>query len=223
MKNLLIFVSLIAIPALAAAQGAPPPPPPPGGGAPMGGAPGEPMGSSAPGTIWLGGGLELTAAGNVSASDGMGGTASTDLDSAFAFMANIDYQVNDLITLRAMPRYIISIKPQGASDSASAFDLRVGGTIGKEVAPQARVYGLAALGYASVSFPNMGGTTIPNATGLTLTFGAGGAYTINPTTRLYVELAYEKGFESVSDMGQTVDFNVSWLELGGGVQIALGH
>jgi hypothetical protein len=222
MKKSLILLSLIAVPALAQAQGAPPSPPPPTSGGTPAVAAGGVASTSAPGTVWLGGGLEITAAGSVSGDNGMGGTASLDLDSAFAFMANLDYQLNDLITLRAMPRYIVSIKPQGASQSESAFDLRVGATVGKEVAPQIRLYGLGALGYASVSFPSQMGTNLPNATGLTLTFGGGGAYTINPTTRLYAELAYELGFESLSVMGVNQDFKVNWLELGFGVQIALG-
>jgi hypothetical protein len=175
------------------------------------------------GSTWLGGGIELTAAGSVSGTV-MGASGSADLDSAFAFMANVDYQLNDLISLRAMPRYIINIKQSGAmGDSLSALDLRVGGTAGKDMAPQIRAYGLAALGYSSVSFPSMPGVTSPSASGLTLTFGAGGAYTINPTTRVYAELSYEFGFESVSGNGFSGDYHLNWLELGAGVQVAIGH
>jgi hypothetical protein len=214
------FVLILAVPAVVAAQGAPPPPPPTGGGA---AAPGI-VSTSPPGSTWLGGGIELSAIGSASQPNGMGGTTSVDLDSAFAFMANVDYQLNDLISLRAMPRYIVGIKQSGFSgDSASAFDLRVGGTVGRDVAPPIRVYGLAALGYSSVSFPSQAGVNIPNASGPTVTIGGGGLYALNPTTRLYAELAYEWGFESRSLNGISADFHVGWLELGAGVQVAIGH
>lgn len=221
-----LTLAVAVVPSLAYGQGEPPPPPPPmGGGGPTG--PAGP-GATAPaqaGQVWLGGALELTGAGSVSGSDGMGGTASIDLDSAFGVMGTFDYQVNEMITLRAMPRYITNIKPSGdtGGDSASAFDLRGGGTVGKEVSPGTRLYGIGALGYAQVSFPSSGGSSIPDATGLTVSVGGGASYAMNPKLRLVVELVYELGFESVSANGASADFKVNWLEFAGGIQFALGQ
>ncbi|HTR52770.1 MAG TPA: hypothetical protein VMJ10_18780 [Kofleriaceae bacterium] len=168
--------------------------------------------------IWLGGGVALTTAGTIKVTDPtfiLWG----NLDSAFAANAIADYPLNDLVTLRAMPRYIMNIKLSGDPDSTakSGVDLRFGGTIGKQVAPRLRLYGLGALGYAS--FSGWGPSSTDRNSGMTLSFGAGGAYVINPTRRLYLEAVYELGFEQ--DNGDDVRLN--WLELSAGLQFGLAH
>lgn len=181
-----------------------------------------PTTTSPPGTIWLGGALQVASP----SSDGLNGQNKSDFDMAYGVMATGDYQVNDIFTVRAMPRYVMSIKPSqmgggGSSDSSSAYDLRAGATAGKDVTPKIRLYGLGALGYSSISFPSS--TQLPGASGLTVTVGAGGTYMINPKLRVYAEAAYEAGFQSMSAMGQSADYKMNFLDIGAGVQLAVGH
>lgn len=220
-----LFVLLIVLcPALALAQ-APPPPPPPGGGGPMGGAPppGAPGAVAGPGTTWLGGSLELNVAGGATFPDGAGGTASVDLDSAFALNGLIEYQMSDVLSVGLMPRYVFGIKGSGStsSDSDSMLDLRARASAGTMVAPQMRAYGFGCLGY-SIIYPPASAMSNETANGLTLTFGAGAQYYVNPRTRLFFEGGYELGFQSVSANGQSADFKINYLELGAGVQVAIG-
>jgi len=182
-----------------------------------------PATTSAPGTIWIGGAAQVAAP----SSDGLNGMNKTDFDMAYALMATADYQVNDIFTVRAMPRYVMGLKASqsgggggGNSDSSSAYDVRAGATAGKDVTPKIRIYGLGALGYSSISFPSS--TQLPSASGLTVTIGGGGTYMINPKLRLYAEASYEAGFQSMSAMGQSADYKMNFLDLGAGVQMALG-
>jgi opacity protein-like surface antigen len=149
-------------------------------------------------------------------------TVSPSLDTGFGLMANVDYQVNDLFTVRLMPRYVFNVKFSNlAGDSGHAYDLRAGGTIGKDVAPAMRAYGLLALGYFSASFATS--TMIPDASGATLTFGAGLTYALQRNVRLYVEGGYEYGFQSIKVAGMNTDFHFKGLELGVGIQAAFGR
>jgi len=162
--------------------------------------------------VWLGGGLALTAAGTLHV-DGADATVSANLTSAFAINAIVDYPLNELVALRAMPRYIMNIGPPGETSPASALDVRVGGTLGKQVVPQLRLYGVGAVGGAILQGSNPSNDR-NSAFGVTLSFGAGAAYSINPTLRLYVEAVYELGF--YKDHGDDIQLN--WLELSAGLQ-----
>jgi hypothetical protein len=61
-----------------------------------------------------------------------------------------------------------------------------------------------------------------NASGPTITGGAGASYMVNPRLRAFAELGYEYGFQSVSEMGTSQDLHVKYLEIGVGLQAALG-
>jgi hypothetical protein len=174
--------------------------------------------TTVPGQIWVGAAAQLASP----SSDGIQGQSKVDFDAAYALMATADYQLNNLISLRAMPRYVLHLKDAQSMDSSSAYDLRVGATVGKDVMPKIRAYGLAALGYSSISFASQGGGSSQSASGATLTIGAGGTYAIGPKMRLYAEAAYELGFQSISEGGQTADYKVNFLDFGAGLQIAVG-
>jgi hypothetical protein len=184
---------------------------------------GAPPGDSPPGSLWLGGGIELLTAGGVS-TDGFGGTVSTDLTNATGLVGNFDYQASDLFTIRVTAGYAFGMKVSGdTGDSASAIDVRLGGTVGKEVAPRVRLYGLAQLGYSSIR-GNSNNGDVPDASGPTLTLGGGGAYDLSPKLRLYFELAYEFGYEDHDyGNGRSFEYHVHYLELGVGVQASIGH
>ena len=182
-----------------------------------------PKSTSAPGTIWLGGAAQVASP----SSDGLNGMQKSDFDMAYALMATADYQINDIFTVRAMPRYVMNIKASqsgggggGSSDASSAYDLRAGGTAGKDVTPKIRLYGLGALGYSSISFPSS--SQVGSASGMTLTLGVGGTYMLSPKMRLYGEASYEAGFQSVSAMGQSADYKVNFLDISAGLQVAVG-
>lgn len=180
-----------------------------------------PRPTSAPGTIWLGGAAGIASP----SSDGLNGMQKSDFDMAYALTASADYQINDIFTVRAMPRYVMNIKSSqsgggGSSDSSSAYDLRVGGTAGKDMTPKIRLYGLGALGYSSISFPSS--SQVGSASGMTVTVGVGGTYMLSPKMRLYGEASYEAGFQSVSAMGQSADYKVNFLDISAGLQLAVG-
>lgn len=235
MKRLLVILTL-AVPALSYAQPAPPPPAAPPAGGPPAPAPmapaavpmGAPMMMPPPpqaspvGSTWIGLGATLMFGGKVDES-AMGTSGSADLDTAYAFVGTLDYQVSDLISIRLMPQYILNIKAPSDTNSETAYDLRGGLTIGGDVAPQIRVYGVGAIGYSSVSFPSQNGTSIPNGTGPSVTAGIGMAYAVSPTTRFTVEGTYEEAFDNVSTMGVSLDFKPHYLQLGAGVQFLIGR
>lgn len=237
MKRLLVFLTL-ALPALSYAQ---PAPPPPAGGppapAPMAPAPAAapaaaPMGApmmmppppqaSPVGSTWVGFGATLMFGGKVDES-AMGMSASGDLATAYSFVGTLDYQASSLISIRLMPQYILNIKGPSDNDSATAYDLRGGLTVGGDVAPQVRVYGLGAVGYNSISFPSSNGMSIPDGTGISVTAGIGLVYAMSPTARFTVEGTYEEAFDSVSQGGLSVDFKPHYLQLGAGVQFMIGR
>jgi hypothetical protein len=157
----------------------------------------------------------------VSGDDGLGGTASLDFDTAYALNAVIEYQLGDVFAVGVMPRYVFGVIASGASgDSDTALDLRVRVSAGTNVAPRARVYGFGAVGYSIIYPPSTAMSA--NATGLTVTGGAGASYAVNPRMRAFAEIGYEYGFQSVSENGSSSDFNVKYLEIGVGLQAALG-
>ena len=82
---------------------------------------------------------------------------------------------------------------------------------------QLRLYGLGAIGYAKFSGWML--SSSDSDSGMTLSLGAGGAYAINPTLRLYLEAVYELGFEK--ENGD--DVKLKWLELSAGLQFGLAH
>lgn len=229
MTRLLVLLTL-AVPALSYAQPAPPPPaggPPAPAVAPMPVPAGAPVMMMPPpqaspvGSTWIGVDATLMFGGKVDES-AQGMSATVDLDTAYAFGGTLDYQVSDLISIRLMPQYILNIKAPSDSNSETAYDLRGGLTIGGDVAPQVRVYGLGAVGYSSVSFPSQNGASVPDGTGVSVTAGVGMAYAVSPTTRFTVEGTYEEAFDSTSFMGVNLDFKPHYLQLGAGVQFMIG-
>jgi hypothetical protein len=171
--------------------------------------------SSKPGTLWLGGAIGIASP----SSDGLNGQGKMSFDMAYAIDASADYQLTDLITLRAMPRYVLNLKGSMDKDSSSEYDLRAGATIGKDVLPKLRPYGLAAVGYSGISFPS--GSPVSSASGFTLTIGAGATYLVTPKIRLYAEASYELGFQSVSAGGQSADYKVNMIDFGAGAQFVV--
>jgi hypothetical protein len=221
--KLLLASALLSIPALASAQTAPDAATP----APAATAPAATATASAApgvGAIWLGGGLEVNTAGSAGVSSlGSSGDMSIDMTSPVALNAVAEYQVTDAIAVGVMPRYVFGFKPTDSqtSDTISMLDLRARVAAGGEVAPQLRLYGFGALGYAIV-YPPSNATDQTTASGATFTFGGGANYAFTPTVRAYAELGYEFGLQSISENGASSDVHLSFLELGAGLQVAIG-
>jgi len=212
----LASILALAIPAVVRAQGAPPPPPPlPGGsGTSAAAAPGA-------GAVWAGGSFGILPQGSFSVGNGMGGTVSSDLATAYALDAVIEYQLTSLIAVGVMPRYVFNVIASDATvDSGSMLDLRARVAVGLEVAPRIRAYGFGAVGYAIVFPPSSAMTSNPS--GLTVTGGAGGSYAVNPRLRFFGEAGYELGFQSTSTNGMSTDTRANYLEIDIGIQAAFG-
>jgi len=206
--------------------GAPPPAPDPaagGAGASAGAGAGAATGGAVAADaavmpkLWIGGGLELHPIGTISVSAG-GQSADFGTDTTVYGLDVVAlYAVTPLISVGVAPRYIMGIKGGNATDSATMYDLRAVGAVGKDVAPKIHAFGGAGLGYASISIPDQGGMSQPSPSGLTLSFMGGAGYAVSPKLMVTAMLSYELGFESVSVGGQSADEKFNFLSFGVGI------
>ena len=169
---------------------------------------------------WIGGQLDLMPSGTLHESV-LGMSASADMASAIAFGGVLDYRVSPLVTLGFAPRVVLNVKLPTNTNSAKQFDLRARVTVGKDVAPKFRLYGIGTLGYSIMLLPTdpMGNTYHPH--GLILGFGGGISYAINPRLLFIGELSYQLGYQGTTAQGVSVSFGDDYLTLGGGLLAAL--
>lgn len=152
--------------------------------------------------LWIGGGLQLAPQGSLSVSVPGAGSGSIGTDTgAYGIDVMALYAVHPMIDVGLAPRYILNITAGGSSDSASMYDIRAVGVIHKEIKPKLSVFGLAGVGYASIS-PPMG----DSAAGATVSFGAGAGYSLAAKLIGTVSLQYELGFESVNSADEKFNF-----------------
>ena len=82
------------------------------------------------------------------------------------------------------------------NNSSNELDLRARVTVGKEVAPRLRLYGIGTLGYSWIfDFVTDTSGAEHNVHGFIWSLGGGIAYALNPKLALTGELSYQLGYQ----------------------------
>jgi hypothetical protein len=131
------------------------------------------------------------------------------------FVGVADYALSSTFAVGLWPRYLVNV--QGSSDvaAAKALDLRVRVLAAPHLARNVQIYATGAIGYAIIFLPSDPGGA--NPTGLTLTFGAGGLFALQPRVAFYTELAGELGYESHVTAGFPMGLRVNYDNVSVGV------
>jgi hypothetical protein len=164
--------------------------------------------------------FEILPTGRLNASET--GTSPLDNDTAFsvAVAPFLDVSLSPYVALGFSPQFIFGVQGKGASQSATEYDLRARLTARYPVSPNARVYARFSPGYSIVSLREDLPSGVSDPAGLLLDFAVGTEIAVLPKLFLVVDLGYQVGFQSTSDVdGSNVDFTTSYLHLGAGLAI----
>jgi hypothetical protein len=178
------------------------------------------QGETSDAKTWVGGEFDLLPVGTLHESVA-GFNGSVDTATAVGFGGILDYRVSDLLSIGFAPRFLLEVKGQNDNSSSKQLDLRGRVTVGKEVAPSVRLYGVGTLGYSIIFLPAdaMGNSSQPH--GFIFSFGAGASYAINPRLHFFGELSYQFGYQSDSVNGTSFSFGDDYLTIGIGLLAAL--
>jgi hypothetical protein len=138
---------------------------------------------------------------------------SEDTATAVGLGAVVEVQLLTNLAVGFAPRLILNVKGEEATESAKELDLAVRLIGNVPVGEMVQLYGFAAPGYSIIYVPDLP-DGISNPAGLILGFGGGVGFDINPRFRLAAELGYQPGEQQISEEGETVDLNISYLHLG---------
>jgi len=172
--------------------------------------------------LWMGPQLDILPLGTIHLS-ALGMDVSGDANSAVGLGGLIDYRVHPIFTIGFAPRFIVPVKPDEANESGSELDLRARFTAGKDLSPQVRLYGIGTIGYSWIFrlLRDTSSNDYHTSSGLTLGFGGGINFAINPRLVLVGELSYQFGFQRTTISGIEVDADTSYLTLGVGIVFPL--
>ena len=134
---------------------------------------------------------------------------------AYGFGGQVDYWVNDNISVGFAPRVLLNIKPDGESDSASQIDLAARVQYNAPVNEQVKAFGFVAPGYSILSLPDAAGDLSPK--GFILGFGGGVRYGLDEKLFVQGEAGYTLGFQGGTEQGTDYTFKTNLLHLGVGV------
>lgn len=175
--------------------------------------------------------FELLPSGTFETSGGLGGSAKSDADVAYAIGVIAEKPINELVSIGLAPRYVFHVIGKNDSgDSATQLDLRARVAVGHDFSSKLRLYGFAEPGWSILFLPSTieinGNKVHPN--GFVLGLGGGLSYALSRSVRGYFELGYQLGYQTWSwsgtVLGQTVtdngDASDSYLQLGFGVATA---
>jgi hypothetical protein len=166
---------------------------------------------------WVGGELDLMLAGQIDTTfDGVSGNS--DAATAFGFGGVLDYRASPWITIGLAPRFVIGVQPNNGNASSNQLDLRARVTIGNEVAPRLRLYGIGTIGYSwifDIFRDDLTGDQY-NSDGFIWSLGVGVSYAINHRLRFTGEISYQFGYQggSVDNFNFTVSDNFLTLGIG---------
>jgi hypothetical protein len=166
---------------------------------------------------WIGGELDLMLAGQIDTTfDGVSGNA--DAATAFGFGGVLDYRASPWITIGLAPRFVIGVQPNNGNASSNQLDLRARVTIGNEVAPRLRLYGIGTIGYSwifDIFRDDLNGDQY-NSDGFIWSLGVGVSYAISHHLRFTGEISYQFGYQggSVDNFNFTVSDNFLTLGIG---------
>lgn len=144
---------------------------------------------------------------------GMDDSESTEV--AFAIGGQIDYWVNENISVGFAPRYILNIKPDGAEDTATQLDLGARVQYNAPVNPQTKAFGFVSPGYSMLMLPDAAGDISPK--GFILGFGGGVRYGMNDKMFVQGEAGYTLGFQGGTEQDIDYTFKTNFLHIGVGI------
>jgi len=164
----------------------------------------------------LGGAVQLLPVGSITAAAG-GDSETTDADTAVGLSGFVEFGLGPNLSIGLAPRLLLNVKGESGTESAEQLDLAVRLVAGTAVGTgNTRVYGFIAPGYSVLFIPDWP-DGISNPAGLILGFGGGLAFKVQPGLELTTEIGYQLGFQSVTEMGETLDLTTKFLHLGFGV------
>ena len=170
--------------------------------------------------MWGGLAIDVLPKGSIAVSDHTTGTSlSSDTTTTAAVTGLFDVRVWKFLSVGLWPTYITNVQAHNANDSASELDLRARVTAAFAPGPRVRLFAYGAAGFSWVFPPNEMGVSEPDDTGPCFTFGGGAAYGVGTRTALAADIGYQIGLQSASGL----DVHVSYLHIGIGVLVALGH
>lgn len=211
---------ILLVPAVAAAQPAPATPATP---APAPAAPAATRASTlvlADPPMWGGIAIDVLPMGSIANHDHATGTSFTsDTTTTVGFTGLFDVRVWKFLSVGLWPSYITNVQAHNANDSASELDLRARVTAAFAAGRRVRLFAYGAAGFSWVFPPTEMGVSEPNDTGPCFTFGGGAAYGVSSRTALAADVGYQIGLQSTS----TLDVHVSYLHIGIGLLVAVGH
>ncbi|HTE55128.1 MAG TPA: outer membrane beta-barrel protein [Kofleriaceae bacterium] len=138
-------------------------------------------------------------------------TADTAVAVGFGGLFEVPLLTN--VAVGFAPRLLLHVRGEDGEGSGKELDLafRLIGNV--PVASAVELYGFAAPGYSIIYVPDWP-DGLANPAGFIFGFGAGVGFDLTSQFRLGVELGYQLGAQSVSEGGETLDVESSFLHLG---------
>ena len=145
--------------------------------------------------------------------EGEGLSESEDTATAVGIGGIVEVQLLTNLAIGFAPRLLLNVKGEDGTESGKELDLalRVIGNV--PVGRMVQLYGFAAPGYSIIYIPDWP-DELSNPAGFIFGFGGGVGFDLNPRFRLAVELGYQLGAQRVTEQGETVDLEISYLHLG---------
>ncbi|HPH68051.1 MAG TPA: outer membrane beta-barrel protein [Kofleriaceae bacterium] len=188
--------------------------------------------SAAPAGMAVGVDLELAPSGSITTQFGSS-RSTTDAAASYGIGGLFDVGVSRYLSVGFAPRYLLNVKtsdsqnnPGGSNDTATELDLRARIAAHIPIANKLQGYGYVSPGYSIIFAPSNSNSS-DNPAGLSLGFGGGVAYQINPTLALTGELGYQVGYQSVTvdvlGIKSDIDFETRYLHFGVGLVMAIDN
>ena len=150
--------------------------------------------------------------------EGGGIDTSESTDLAYGIGAQVDYWVNEQISVGFAPRFVLNLRPDSETESATQLDLAVRAQYNHPVNDQVKAFGFLAPGYSILSLPEEAGDLSPK--GLIIGLGAGVRYGVNDKLFVQGEAGYTLGFQGGTEQGVDYTFKSNLLHLGVGLGAA---
>jgi hypothetical protein len=172
-----------------------------------------PLGAARADNLRLGGTVSVLPVGQLHAEAEGFGSQSADTATAVGLGVMFEVQVLTNVAVAVAPRLLLNVKGEDDDQSAKELDLafRLIGNV--PVSRLAQLYGFVAPGYSILYVPDWP-DGLDNPAGFVFGLGAGVAFDVNDQLRLAGELGYQFGAQKVSEQGQTLELESSYLHLG---------
>ena len=165
--------------------------------------------------------FEIMPVGTLSTSEAGVKSVSSDTAFAVAVAPFLDVPGSPYFALGFSPQIIFGVKGSNAAQSATEYDLRARLTTRYPMAPNAQVYARFSPAYSIVSLPSPP-AGLSNPAGFLLDLSVGAEIAVLPKLFVVIDLGYQIGFQSTSDVdGTPIDFDSRYLHIGAGLAVGL--